>query len=61
MSKDFSLEDFKKKLEYYCSYQERCHQEVVDKLFELQIKTSEHVKIIVHLIENNFLNDSNSR
>ena len=57
MSKDFSLEDFKKKLEYYCSYQERCHQEVVDKLFELQIKTSEHEKIIVHLIENNFLNE----
>ncbi len=57
MSKDFSLEDFKKKLEYYCSYQERCHQEVVDKLFELQIKSSEHEKIIVHLIENNFLNE----
>ena len=45
------------KLEYYCSYQERCHQEVVQKLYDLGIKSNEVDIIIVHLIENNFLNE----
>ena len=57
MSEDFTIDDYKKKLEHFCSYQERCHQEVINKLFDLKIKSSEHEHIIVHLIENNFLNE----
>jgi regulatory protein len=45
------------KLEYYCSYQDRCHQEVTQKLYELGVKSNEADTLIVHLIENNFLNE----
>lgn len=45
------------KLEYYCSYQERCHQEVVDKLYQLGMKSDEIDTIVVHLLQHNFLNE----
>lgn len=45
------------KLEYYCSYQERCHQEVVEKLHQLGMKSDEIDAVIVHLLEHNFLNE----
>ncbi len=45
------------KLEYFCSYQERCHDEVSEKLRTLRMGTNEISLIIVHLIENNFLNE----
>ena len=45
------------KLEYYCSYQERCHQEVVQKLYDLGMKSNEVDAIVVHLLQNNFLNE----
>jgi len=46
-----------KKLEYYCSYQERCHQEVEEKLKGLKMTSAEIDEIIVHLINHNFLNE----
>lgn len=46
-----------KKLEYYCSYQERCHAEVVQKCYDLGLKSNEIDVVVVHLIENNFLNE----
>lgn len=52
-----SVKDIIQKLEYYCSYQERCHQEVVTKLYEFSITTYERESIIVSLIENNYLNE----
>lgn len=45
------------KLEHYCAYQERCHQEVVQKLYELGMKSAEVDTIVVHLLQNNFLNE----
>ena len=45
------------KLEYYCSYQERCHLEVQEKLRSFAISNNEKNTIIVHLIEQNFLNE----
>ena len=58
MSKEFptSLE-IKKKLEYYCSYQDRCHQEVQEKLRPYSLSTEEKDSIIVHLIQENYLNE----
>jgi regulatory protein len=45
------------KLRHYCAYQERCHQEVRDKLFSLGIKKKDHDEIIASLIEGNYLNE----
>ena len=53
----FSLFEAKQKLEYYCAYQERCHQEVANKLYELKMSLDEANAVIVHLIEHNFLNE----
>ncbi len=52
-----SVEDIVQKLEYYCSYQERCHVEVSEKLRSFILNQQEKDKIIVHLIEHNFLNE----
>ena len=46
-----------KKLEHYCAYQERCHKEVVNKLWELDIRPPEIDQIVVHLINENYLNE----
>lgn len=46
------------KLEHFCVYQERCHAEVVSKLYSLKMTSDESEQIIVQLIENNFLNET---
>lgn len=46
------------KLEHFCAYQERCHSEVVSKLYSLKIAPDEIDSIVVQLIENNFLNET---
>lgn len=56
-TQSFSLNDLKQKAERYCAYQERCHNEVVQKLYELKANKDEIDQIIVHLIDNNFLNE----
>lgn len=52
------LTEIKKKLEHYCAYQERCHQEVSQKLKELGVFGTPMDTIISHLIEQNFLNET---
>ena len=56
-SKPISLSEIVQKLEYYCSYQERCHVEVKEKLKGFAISSEEKDQIIVHLINENFLNE----
>jgi regulatory protein len=46
------------KLEHFCAYQERCHDEVVSKLYSLKMTPDEIDAIVVQLIESNFLNES---
>lgn len=46
------------KLEHFCAYQERCHSEVVSKLYSLKMTPDEIDSIVVQLIENNFLNET---
>ncbi|MGH2664627.1 regulatory protein RecX [Flavobacterium sp.] len=55
--KIFTFPQAVQKLEYYCSYQERCHNEVVDKLKTLAMSSQEIDEVIAHLIQNNFLNE----
>lgn len=57
MYKSYTVDEAKKKLEYYCSYQERCHEEVVEKLKSLNMIPQAADMIIIHLIENNYLNE----
>jgi regulatory protein len=45
------------KLRHYCAYQERCHSEVKNKLFELEIWSKHHDEIIASLIVDNYLNE----
>lgn len=46
------------KLERYCAYQERCHEEVRQKLFELKVPMDLHDRVISDLIQHNFLNET---
>jgi len=44
-------------MEYYCSYQERCHLEVMQKLYGFSLTQNERDEVVVHLIQYNFLNE----
>jgi regulatory protein len=55
--KSYTLEEATRRLERYCAYQERCHQEVVQKLKELGMIPEAIDKIVVHLIGEGFLNE----
>ena len=57
MSSINSTLNAKKKLEHYCAYQERCHDEVIQKLRNMALNSDEIDEVIVYLIENNFLNE----
>ncbi len=52
-----SLPEIRQKMEYYCSYQERCHLEVMQKLYGFSVSATERDEIMVHLIQHNFLNE----
>ena len=56
--KSYSLKEAKKKLEYFCSYQERCHKEVEEKLKELGMIQSASQEIISQLIKEDYLNET---
>ena len=54
---NFVNELTKKKLEYYCAYQERCKQDVKNKLISMNINSHLIESIIQHLLDNDFLNE----
>jgi regulatory protein len=47
----------RKKLEWYCAYQERCHSEVKEKLYNYGLFPNEVDQIVAYLITENFLNE----
>ena len=53
----FSIKEALQKIEYFCSYQERCHEEVVTKLRSMKMDSEEIDRIMVHLLTENFLNE----
>lgn len=57
MQKHLTKEQALQKLSQYCGYQERCHSEVVDKLYRLGVWKKDHDEIIATLIEENYLNE----
>lgn len=56
--KVYTVEEVQKKLEHYCAYQERCHQEVIQKLRQFKMIPSAIDRIIGYLIEHNYLNET---
>lgn len=51
------FDQYLKKLERFCDYQERCHKEVKTKIRTLKIPFSLHQKLLQHLIEKGYLNE----
>lgn len=56
-NKQHTLEEIQLLMEHYCAYQDRCHQEVGQKLFDYHVYNTDKEQIIVHLITNNYLNE----
>lgn len=54
---NLSLSEIKAKMEYYCSYQERCYKEVEEKMFSFNLTITEKESILIYLIENNYINE----
>ncbi len=54
----FTPKEALQKLEHFCAYQERCHEEVIAKLYSLKMTSDEIESIVVQLIEGNFLNET---
>lgn len=57
-NKTYTVNEAKSKLEHYCAYQERCHKEVQQKLYEMRMIPEAIDDIIHHLLQHNFLNES---
>lgn len=55
--KQLTKEQALQKLRHYCGYQERCHSEIREKLFDLGVQKLMHDEIIATLIEENYLNE----
>ncbi len=55
--KTHTVKEATRKLEHYCAYQERCHQEVRKKLKSMHMIPEAIDVIVVHLLEHNFLNE----
>lgn len=55
--KSISREQALQKLRHYCGYQERCHQEVKEKLYQLGIKKADQDEILATLIQEEYLNE----
>jgi regulatory protein len=52
-----TLAEIQSKLEYYCAYQDRCHQEVEEKLRSFSLSNDEKEMLLVYLIQENYLNE----
>jgi regulatory protein len=57
LSKNLPPAEVKKKIYHYCAYQERCHLEVRNRLFDLGLGSAEADEIIAGLITEGYLNE----
>jgi regulatory protein len=57
MNAVYTIKDALHKIEHYCAYQERCHEEVVNKLRTMKMDSDEIDVIIARLLSDNFLNE----
>ena len=57
LKKSFTVDEIKRKLELYCVYQDRCHQEVETKMKEYLLIPEAKNLIFLHLMQHDFLNE----
>lgn len=55
--KTYTVDEALKRMEHYCSYQERCHKEVVQKLYSMYMIPEVIDHIVVKLMQDNFLSE----
>jgi len=55
--KTYTVDEAKRKLEFYCAYQDRSHYEVEKKLREMRMIPDAIDNIVMHLMNENFLNE----
>lgn len=55
--KTYTVDQAKLALEKYCIYQDRCHLEVMDKLYKMNMIPEAQDVVLLHLIQYNFLNE----
>ena len=58
MQSSYTVEEAQARMEGYCAYQERCHQQVRRKLQEMRMIPEAIDQIIHHLIQANYLNET---
>jgi len=56
--KTYSVDEALEKLRHYCAYQERCHKEVKEKLYDMQMIPEAIAQIVGTLVTENYLNES---
>lgn len=56
--KIYTVDEATRRLENFCAYQERCHEEVQRKLKSMHMIPQAIDHIIAHLIQHNFLNET---
>ena len=57
LKRSVTKEQALQKLKHYCAYQERCHQEVKEKLYDLGLYQKDVEELIAQLIEENYVNE----
>ena len=58
LAKTYTVDEAKRRIERYCVYQERCHKEVNQKLYEMRMIPLAIDEILNHLLTHNFLNET---
>lgn len=57
MYKSYTFDEIKQKMINYCVYQDRCHQEVEQKMKEFLLIPEAKDEILLYLIQENYLNE----
>lgn len=57
MNESLSLQQAIQKMESFCAYQERCHEDVKQKMRAMTVDYKIFDEVIAHLINHNFLNE----
>lgn len=55
--KSYTFEEIKQKMMNYCVYQDRCHQEVEQKMRDFLLIPEAKEEILLYLIQENYLNE----